>query len=140
MLNNSPRTERLLKAKLKSLDRTIRLRGVDCTVVRNTNVKYRKVHGVNSVDLRGDNSLDNKSFSIRLVLNLNNLEREGNKGNSVSQNVMTTDGSLLEGDIITYTGRVYEYSFKVDKKSYYGEENQLFEYELVNLKTITLTK
>lgn len=139
LLTNSNRSDRLLRVKLKILKRTIRVRGVECTVIKTTNDVFNIVHGYNNFDLDGDRSNESTSKSVKLVLNLNMLEHVGEKSNS-TQTVETTEDIADEGDIILYRSRKYEYAFRVSRKSTYGELDFLYEYDLEHFRTIEIGK
>jgi len=137
LLSNSNRSDSLLRIKLKILRKTLRVRGVEVQVIKNTNPMYAKVHGFNNIDLDGDRADETSVTTYRLVLNLNNLERVSEKG--ATQTVYHTDNIAEEGDIIKYRDRMFEYAFKVERKSVYGEINFIYEYELSHFRTIKLT-
>ena len=139
LLSNSDRSDNLLKSKLKILERTLKVRGMEVTIIKSTNDMYAKVHGYNNIDLDGDYSYDTMTTTERLVINLNYLERVGEKSGT-TQLVYHTKDIANEGDLIKYRSRIYEYSFKVTKKSTYGELNLLYEYELEHLQTIKIKK
>ena len=135
LLTNSSRSDRLLRTKLRILAKTLRVRGVEVSVIKSTNFVYSRVHGFNDIDLDGDRADETKAKKYRLVLNLNNLDRVGEKANN-TQTCYSTENIADEGDIIKYRSRIYEYAFKVERKSVYGELDFLYEYELAHFRTI----
>lgn len=137
ILNNSFRSDLLLRTKLKILDKTLRVRGVEVSIVKSTNNVYNTVHGYNNFDIDGDRSDESSTKSSRLVINLNALEHVGEKS-SQTQTVYHTQNIADEGDLIIYKSFKYEYAFRVSRKSTYGERDFLYEYELEHFKTIEL--
>jgi hypothetical protein len=137
LLSNTQRSDRLLRSKLSILRKTLRVRGVEVSVIKSTNSVRSKVHGFNDIDLDGDRADETAYKQIRLVLNLNNLDHVGDKAmnNQICYHVEDIGD---EGDIIKYTGRVYEYAFKIERKQVYGEEDFLYEYELNHFRTIRI--
>jgi len=138
LLTNSQRTDRLLRSKLAILKKTLRVRGVEVTIIKPNNEVFDKVHGFNTIELLGGDRADEVKISkARLVLNLNNLERVGEKA-SQAQTCYHYEDILDEGDIILYDSLIYEYAFKVDQKNVYGEQDFLYEYELTHFRTIKI--
>lgn len=135
MLNNSKKTDRLMKFRLRLLERTIKLRGVECLRIRNNNQNYQLVHGRNNFDVSGDNRIDSDTKIVLVILNLNNLEDLGDKG-SYDQTIYYPHDEFNKGDIIKYSNDIYTYQFQVTDKRYYGERNGIYEYQLEHLKTI----
>lgn len=123
-----------MKCRLKLLERTIKLRGVDCLKIRSTNQNYSIVHGKNNIDISGDNKFDSKKDIVKVLLNLNNLEDLGDKG-SVDQTVYYPWDEFNKGDVIQYKNDLYTYHFAVTEKRYYGESSGLYEYQLEHFKT-----
>lgn len=135
VLSNTDRSERVLKSKLNILRRTIRMRGTDCIRIRSTNKNYSKVHGVNNIDISGDNRRNTEQVKIRLILNLNTMDRVTEKG-MMTQTTNHCDDVLEEGDLIKVETPIYTYHFRVERKSFYGINNFIYEYELDHLKTV----
>jgi len=140
LLTNSQRTDRLLRSKLTILRKTLRVRGVEVTIIKPANKVFDKVHGFNAIELLGGDRADEVIVShSRLVLNLNNLEHVGEKA-SVSQICYHTEDILDEGDVVLYDSRIYEYAFKCERKQVYGEQDFLYEYELIHFRTIKISQ
>jgi len=138
LLTNSQRTDRLLRTKLSILKKTLRVRGVEVTIIKPNNKVFDKVHGFNTIELLGGDRADEVKVSkARLVLNLNNLERVGEKA-SQSQTCYHNQDIMDEGDIVLYDSQVYEYAFKVEQKNVYGEQDFIYEYELTHFRTIKI--
>lgn len=119
--------------------RTIKARGVECTIIKATNDVFNLVHGYNNYDLDGDRSDESTSKSVRIILNLNQLEHVGEKSSS-NQTFEHTEDIADEGDIVIYRSRKYEYAFRVSRKNTYGELDFLYEYELEHFRTIEIGK
>jgi hypothetical protein len=134
MITSDQLTDKFIRAKLRLLRRTIRIRGVDCLLIRSSNEAFSKVHGRSNIDLDGDNERDTETKKIRLVLSFNNMDPLGDKS-SQSQTVWLPDRKMEVGDIIKYQNERYTFHFKVEELRYYGERDIIYEYELSPFRT-----
>ena len=137
MFASTDLTDRALRTKLRILKRTIKLRGVDCSVLVPKNPDYELVHGFSYMDPSGDYRDQYESKIVRLILNFNNFDPLANKSDQL-QVIYHYEPILNLNNLIKYSNESYEYMFKVTDIQVYGERNTIYQYELTHLKTICL--
>ena len=122
---NLDKANQLYSIGMKGIKFQLKLLGTDFIVLRpKDNSKWKNVFGGS---YSSDSTLENdyEQFTVRLILNQNELRDVWNRNQSTLE-VYTNDGSLNIGDELQYTREKRTYRFKVSTKLGYSEVADVF--------------